>query len=79
MTNLAMEKLSPRYAECQNIKLRNAHCRQVQSFIRGYATYPHVSATCVLYTTLRCLIPPSPLEIWIPKFQLKQCKNDSCL
>jgi len=40
-------KINTRYAECQNIKLHNAHSRWVQSFIHGYATYPHHSATYI--------------------------------
>jgi len=48
MINLTVEKPSPRYAECQNNKLCNAHYRWVQSFIRGFTTYPHHSDTCVL-------------------------------
>jgi len=51
MINLTVEKSSPHYAECQNIKLRNAQCRCVQSLIRGYATYPHRIATCMLCIT----------------------------
>jgi len=54
-----MEKASLRYNKCQDIKLRNAHCRQVRSLIRGYATYPHCNATCVLY--INCAVQfPSP-------------------
>jgi len=58
--NLTVEKSSPGYAKCQTIKLHNAHCRQVQLLICGYATYPHCSATCMLYITFLCSIPLPP-------------------
>ena len=66
-----MKKSSPHYAKWQNIKQCNAHCRHIQSLICGYATYPHHSATCVLYITLRCLIPLPKLDILTPKVRIK--------